>query len=835
MQIQNALITGSFSYNGADLSNITSSNAYSASLSIRTTDLESTSSVLVGASSSFSSILSSVSSSQQQISASLLTLTASYNALSSSYTALSASYNTASSSFSTRITSDSSSMSSRTTQVEKTYASTGSNTFTGLQNFSNTCTPNSFTAGASIYTAGGLQVTQDSYFSSSVYIKGNVTVYGTQSVSYVSSSQFNIGTNIITVNTFTPSVRYGGLSVFDSGSTGLTGSIFWDSELNRWIYVNASGSGGGATYGGGMFISGPRNTQGIGCEQGTTACMLLVGQGGDHLTSSLIYHDSTVTCIPNAIVGGSTISGTTIYGSTAVCSAVGKFTTCLDLGGALTGTSATFSNSVTANNTSTFSNASSLSAIFSNGGSASNYNSIELRGGTVGSTVNWQISKDNSTGNAFELAASTTAGGTTYGSPVFKILNTGAATFSAATQDATQTVIRMSGNNASSQLKALDFKLTAGTPLWTISTAAVGTDAGINIMPNGNAGLSLTYAGAASFACSVGIGTTLAVTGTTSLSCRLSIGASDQTYASIFIGGALTTGTNQWAIITDPQLSGTDSNYALYANARIKACTAVTNAFGVYIPSAEKLSGATITNNYALYIANQTSGATLNYSIYSSGGLNYFGGCVGIGTSTPSAKLNIFGTPGDGSVTPQETLLSIGGNELGNSGGYNGIRLGGTQTSSYGVYIRGVKQGNYGSYWDTALTFSVTRTSTTTTIDEVMRITSGAITCFAGTVCAPCFATISDYRMKSNIRPIAGLSIIMNTKPYKFEYNYDCSTSFGMIAHELQDTLPEAVFGQKDGEVMQGVDYMKLLPIAIKAIQEQQCKIALLESCLGIA
>ena len=63
-----------------------------------------------------------------------------------------------------------------------------------------------------------------------------------------------------------------------------------------------------------------------------------------------------------------------------------------------------------------------------------------------------------------------------------------------------------------------------------------------------------------------------------------------------------------------------------------------------------------------------------------------------------------------------------------------------------------------------------------------------------------------------------------------------------MIAHELQDTLPEAVFGQKDGETMQGVDYMKLLPIAIKAIQEQQCIICsqasminLLKSCIGIS
>ena len=76
MQIHNAVITGSFSYNGADLSNVTSSNAYSASLSSRTSNLETTASVLVGASASFSSILTSVSSSQQQISASLLNVIA---------------------------------------------------------------------------------------------------------------------------------------------------------------------------------------------------------------------------------------------------------------------------------------------------------------------------------------------------------------------------------------------------------------------------------------------------------------------------------------------------------------------------------------------------------------------------------------------------------------------------------------------------------------------------------------------------------------------------------------------------------------------------------------
>jgi hypothetical protein len=82
--------------------------------------------------------------------------------------------------------------------------------------------------------------------------------------------------------------------VFDSGSLSseATASLFWDSQNNHWIYQRESGS----TYDGGMLISGPRNAAGLGNEQGTTACMLLVGQGGDHLTSSLVYHDSTRTC-----------------------------------------------------------------------------------------------------------------------------------------------------------------------------------------------------------------------------------------------------------------------------------------------------------------------------------------------------------------------------------------------------------------------------------------------------------------------------------------------------------------------------------------------------------
>ena len=147
--------------------------------------------------------------------------------------------------------------------------------------------------------------------------------------------------------------------------------------------------------------------------------------------------------------------------------------------------------------------------------------------------------------------------------------------------------------------------------------------------------------------------------GQVSTSGRLSVGIADQTYASIFVGGAITTGATQYAVLCDPQLAGTDNNYALFANARIKANTAVTNTFGVYIPSAEKLSGASIVNNYALYIANQTAGSTTNYSIYSSGGRNYIGGQVSIANNsfTTDAKLIV----GDILSPSSQALVQFGG------------------------------------------------------------------------------------------------------------------------------------------------------------------------------
>ena len=67
----------------------------------------------------------------------------------------------------------------------------------------------------------------------------DIAVNGTASISVLQSvtgSAKIIGDAFIQLNTDTPSQRYAGLQVVDSGSTADTSSLIWDSETNDWFY-----------------------------------------------------------------------------------------------------------------------------------------------------------------------------------------------------------------------------------------------------------------------------------------------------------------------------------------------------------------------------------------------------------------------------------------------------------------------------------------------------------------------------------------------------------------------------------------------------------------------
>lgn len=88
-----------------------------------------------------------------------------------------------------------------------------------------------FTVGSgSVTTLGG-----------NLYVSGNLEVLGSQTNVNLESNTVNIGDNILLVNAYSPFDRYAGLAAYDSGSSGLSGSMLWDSVSDYWLFVSSSG------------------------------------------------------------------------------------------------------------------------------------------------------------------------------------------------------------------------------------------------------------------------------------------------------------------------------------------------------------------------------------------------------------------------------------------------------------------------------------------------------------------------------------------------------------------------------------------------------------------
>jgi hypothetical protein len=88
----------------------------------------------------------------------------------------------------------------------------------------------------------------------------------------------------------------------------------------------------------------------------------------------------------------------------------------------------------------------------------------------------------------------------------------------------------------------------------------------------------------------------------------------------------------------------------------------------------------------------------------------------------------------------------------------------------------------------------------------------------------------SDYRLKQDFKQFNGLDLVSKIKVYDYEWKADNSRMNGVIAHELQEVVPYAVTGEKDAKEMQQVDYSKLVPILVQAIQELKAEIETLKN-----
>ena len=146
----------------------------------------------------------------------------------------------------------------------------------------------------------------------------------------------------------------------------------------------------------------------------------------------------------------------------------------------------------------------------------------------------------------------------------------------------------------------------------------------------------------------------------------------------------------------------------------------------------------------------------------------------------------------------------------------------------------------------------VIRHNTDTTSEDTVQFVNGTsvIGSITTTNTSTAYNTSSDYRLKENLTSIENaIERVSKLKPKRFNFIGDDKIVDGFIAHEVQEVIPEAVTGEKDGQrkryeydeekdkmvevldnegnviydpVYQGIDQAKIVPLLVAAIQEQQ-------------
>lgn len=85
------------------------------------------------------------------------------------------------------------------------------------------------------------------------------------------------------------------------------------------------------------------------------------------------------------------------------------------------------------------------------------------------------------------------------------------------------------------------------------------------------------------------------------------------------------------------------------------------------------------------------------------------------------------------------------------------------------------------------------------------------------------YSTTSDRRLKDNIQPIADATdklMAMNPVSHTWIADPEADSVVGFIAQEMQEIVPEAVSGEPDGEEMMSMDYGRITPVLVAALQE---------------
>ena len=170
---------------------------------------------------------------------------------------------------------------------------------------------NSITLKPVAIDADNIFIQGDTKIADDLYVVGNITAsnasFTSASIGYlqtITGSAVIIGDEFVVLNANTPTARYAGLQVYDSGSAA-TASFEWDGQQDIWIQVDETGLSG-------VMLTGNKSTKGV--ELFPTLNTLQKGNGDSTLSNSSITDDGTLVTINANISSSGYVSASTYYG-----------------------------------------------------------------------------------------------------------------------------------------------------------------------------------------------------------------------------------------------------------------------------------------------------------------------------------------------------------------------------------------------------------------------------------------------------------------------------------------------------------------------------------------
>jgi hypothetical protein len=536
----------------------------------------------------------------------------------------------------------------------------------------------------------------------------------------------------------------------------------------------------------------------------------------------------------NAITGGGSITGTALY-STGIVSvgtslSVGTF---VSAGGSLTGSSLyvtgmtagsgaiyhtgsrlTFANYNTSGTLHFEVNGGNGALTINSDTSASFVNTISATGATFTNTSGDTVTLSKGSGPTIKFSKTTTTAqdwalagegsafklyNYTASTTPFQIETNGATTFS---RNDTANISITIANAFINQGNLIKFQQNKGGTTNIAYIGHGGDSTGNFIINNGNQALTITNAGAATFIGSISAGGNIETTSSYFLVANAYFGKA----SALFTGGSA----------NDLGLMVSGANNLIFGNALTEKMR-ITSSGNVGIGTTSPASKLHIegTGTGAWLTINRTDSGT-NLVDYTQSGtrlgyIGYIGSELWINNATAS-----------------DISIRTSGSERMRITSSGELNLGGT-----GQAFNSVKQQIWfaGSSSQYGLSIAALNVGSTRFIDFNIGSGSGGQAgsiSWNGSVVS--YNITSDYRLKEDLKSINGLEIVNKINVYDYKWKSNNSRMDGVLAHELQEVLPYAVTGIKDGEQMQSVDYSKIVPVMVQAIKDLKSELDTLKN-----